>query len=74
MLLSHSDPSTIAANATKAIEILQAASPYELGFPGTTRFTPNLYPVYVRGQAYLAAHQPSKPQPNSKKSSTTPAW
>jgi eukaryotic-like serine/threonine-protein kinase len=42
-----------AHNSAKAIEALQAAGPYELGnmasFP--------LYPVYVRGEAYLAAHQ-----------------
>jgi len=35
----------------KAIENLQTALPYELGTTG------GLYPVYVRGQAYLAAHQ-----------------
>ncbi|MGH9705089.1 MAG: hypothetical protein ACRD4K_17065, partial [Candidatus Acidiferrales bacterium] len=57
MLLTRSDPATATANAAKAIEILQAAAPYELGFPGTTRFTPNMYPVYVRGLAYLAARQ-----------------
>jgi tetratricopeptide (TPR) repeat protein/class 3 adenylate cyclase len=39
-----------------AIEDLQAASPYELGNPSGT---PALMPVYVRGQAYLAAHQGS---------------
>jgi serine/threonine protein kinase/Tfp pilus assembly protein PilF len=47
-------------DALKAIEVLQPASSYELGFPGTTRFSPNLYPVYVRGEAYLAAHQGSQ--------------
>jgi hypothetical protein len=31
-----------------------AAAPYELGFIGLT-----LYPVYLRGEAYLAAHQGS---------------
>jgi Flp pilus assembly protein TadD/predicted Ser/Thr protein kinase len=56
--LTRNDPaSTPAANAAKAIEALQAASAYELGFPGTTRFSPNMYPVYVRGQAFLAARQ-----------------
>jgi len=40
-----------------AIKILQAAAPYELGSPGNTAaFTPSLYPIYVRGLAYLAAH------------------
>ena len=40
----------------KAIADLQAASPYELGIPNQRVFL-NLYPVYVRGLAYLAAHQ-----------------
>jgi eukaryotic-like serine/threonine-protein kinase len=38
-------------DSSKAIEALQAAAPYELGSPG------GLYPVYVRGLGYLAAHQ-----------------
>lgn len=41
-------------NAGKALEILQSAAPYELGYPnpqvGVSRF---LYPVYLRGLAYL---------------------
>ena len=44
----------------KAIEELKTAAPYELGQPGDTSFTPSLYPVYVRGEVYLAAHQPSE--------------
>jgi len=44
LALSRSDPS-------RAIEVLQAAAPYELSSSGA------LYPVYVRGKAYLAAHQ-----------------
>jgi predicted Zn-dependent protease/predicted Ser/Thr protein kinase len=44
-------------DAAKAIEALQAAAPYELGDP-TEAFTfLSLYPVYVRGEAYLAGHQ-----------------
>ncbi len=46
--LTRNDPS-------KAIEALQAAGPYELGNVGNS-----LYPVYVRGEAYLAAHQGSE--------------
>ena len=38
-------------DSPKAIEALQAAAAYELGSPG------GLYPVYVRGEAYLAARQ-----------------
>jgi len=41
----------------KAIEALAAASPYELGISGNSTFWTNLYPVYVRGQALLAARQ-----------------
>jgi len=47
-------------DASKAIETLQAAAPYELGSPSSIVFTPALYPVYVRGEAYLVANQPSK--------------
>ena len=43
--------------AAKAIEALAVATPYELGIPGSNTFWTNLYPVYVRGEAYLAAHQ-----------------
>jgi tetratricopeptide (TPR) repeat protein len=43
----------------KAIADLQAASPYELGI-AAQRILLNLYPVYVRGLAYLAAHQGAK--------------
>jgi eukaryotic-like serine/threonine-protein kinase len=43
--INHHDPS-------KAIELLQSAAPYELGSTGF-----QLYPVYIRGEAYLAAHQ-----------------
>lgn len=43
--------------AAKAIETLTVATPYELGVPGSSTFWTNLYPVYVRGEAYLAAHQ-----------------
>jgi tetratricopeptide (TPR) repeat protein len=37
-------------NAAKALGLLQATSPYELGGQGS------LLPAYVRGQAYLLAH------------------
>jgi hypothetical protein len=41
----------------KAAEALAVASPYELGVPGSSTFWTNLYPVYVRGEAFLAANQ-----------------
>ena len=45
--------------AAKAIELLQVAVPHELGAPHSSMhgFFGALYPVYVRGEAYLAAHQ-----------------
>jgi serine/threonine protein kinase/Tfp pilus assembly protein PilF len=52
LALNQSDPA-------KAIELLQVSVPYELGQPRSaqTSFFGALYPVYARGQAYLAAHQ-----------------
>jgi len=41
-------------DAAQALEILKAATPYELG-----KVT-NLYPVYLRGEAFLATRQPSE--------------
>ncbi len=45
-----------------AIEVLQTATPYELAVPGIDYyfFFGGLYPAYVRGEAYLAAHQGSE--------------
>jgi hypothetical protein len=42
-----------------AIDLLLVAAPYELGEPPSTfyGFFGALYPVYVRGLAYLAAHR-----------------
>jgi tetratricopeptide (TPR) repeat protein len=49
-------------NTSQAIEFLQANVPFELGVPRSATFAyfGALYPVYVRGQAYLAAHQGSE--------------
>ncbi len=44
-------------DAAKAADTLQAASSYDLGAAGGTTFSTNLYPIYVRGQAYLAEKQ-----------------
>ena len=44
----------------KAVELLQIAVPYDLGTPlcsAPPGFFGMFYPVYVRGMAYLAAHQ-----------------
>jgi eukaryotic-like serine/threonine-protein kinase len=37
----------------KALEVLRSAAPYELG----GSLSPELYPVYLRGGAYLGSHQ-----------------
>jgi len=52
LALNHGD-------ASKAIELLQAAVPHELGAPRSSihALFGALYPVYVRGEAYLAARQ-----------------
>jgi eukaryotic-like serine/threonine-protein kinase len=52
LALNHGDPA-------KAIELLQVSVPYELGQPRSaqTNFFGALYPIYARGQAYLAAHR-----------------
>jgi serine/threonine protein kinase/tetratricopeptide (TPR) repeat protein len=42
-------------NPSQAGVFLEAAAPYELGLPAQFQLG-TLYPVYVRGQAYLAAH------------------
>jgi DNA-binding winged helix-turn-helix (wHTH) protein/Flp pilus assembly protein TadD len=42
---------------SEAVELLQVASPYEMGFSAdSVVFFGALYPVYVRGDAYLAEH------------------
>jgi hypothetical protein len=51
LALNHGQPSD-------AIELLRIAGPYELGTPRSDiqGFFGALYPIYVRGLAYLAAH------------------
>jgi tetratricopeptide (TPR) repeat protein len=52
LAMNHGDPA-------RAIELLQIAVPYDLSAPRSNihGFFGGLYPVYVRGEAYLAAHQ-----------------
>jgi eukaryotic-like serine/threonine-protein kinase len=45
----------VANNSTKALVFLEAAAPYELGAPPQFHLG-TMYPVYIRGQAQLAAH------------------
>jgi len=44
-------------NAARALSVLQAAAPIELGLVPFSNNTSCLYPVYIRGEAYLAAGQ-----------------
>jgi eukaryotic-like serine/threonine-protein kinase len=44
-----------ANNSTQALESLEAAAPYELGEPPELQ-QGTMYPVYIRGEAQLAAH------------------
>ena len=55
LALNRQDPA-------RAIEILEAAAPYELGWqgPSTAGFSGSLFVIYVRGQAYLAARRASE--------------
>ena len=51
----HAAAALQSGRATKALETLAPAAPYELGSIGGV----TLYPVYLRGEAYVAAHQGS---------------
>ena len=53
MALARKDPAW-------AIERLEVVSPLELGFVQNSQSSSCLYPVYVRGEAYLALHQGSQ--------------
>ncbi len=46
-------------DAPRAIEFLRAATPYELGLAASSNYSTYMYPVYMRGQSYLAARQGS---------------
>jgi serine/threonine protein kinase len=47
--------------ASEALETLRAATPIELGYSTYSPYSwTGLYPVFVRGEAYLAAHQGSE--------------
>jgi eukaryotic-like serine/threonine-protein kinase len=47
-------------DAQKALDLLRTATPFDLAIPGSWfGFFGNLYPVYFRGVAHLAAHRGS---------------
>ena len=46
------------SNPQRALDTLEVTAPHELGLPALGLYNwPNLYPVYVRGEAFLAAHR-----------------
>jgi tetratricopeptide (TPR) repeat protein len=57
----HAQLALSRGNASEAIERLKVVTPYELGNARATFYGwTALYPVYVRGEAYLAAHKGSE--------------
>ena len=44
------------SNSAQALVFLEAAAPYELGMPPQFNFLGTMCPAYIRGEAYLAAH------------------
>jgi serine/threonine protein kinase/tetratricopeptide (TPR) repeat protein len=44
-------------DSAAAIDTLQSAAPYDMGAGSATGFYGILYPIYVRGEAYLLAHR-----------------
>jgi serine/threonine protein kinase/tetratricopeptide (TPR) repeat protein len=54
----HAAAALQAGSATKAIDALAPTAPYELGATAQN-LSFALYPVYLRGEAYVAAHQGS---------------
>jgi serine/threonine protein kinase/tetratricopeptide (TPR) repeat protein len=48
----------LSRDSQRALDALKASAAYEFGVPASGGYNwPNLYPVYVRGEAYLAANR-----------------
>jgi DNA-binding winged helix-turn-helix (wHTH) protein/tetratricopeptide (TPR) repeat protein len=66
LLNSYWQPSIAAAialrrrDASKALDLLRATSSYELGISTPSCHSATLYPVFLRGEAYLALHRPKE--------------
>ena len=58
-------------NATKAVEILEPALPYDLGAPQQFQLSSG-YPAFLRGQAYLAAGNATQAIPQFQKLINSP--
>jgi tetratricopeptide (TPR) repeat protein len=63
------------AEPQRAVEFLQVAAPHELGIPlsAVSGLFGALYPVYVRGQAYLAANKATEAAAEFRKILSHPA-
>ena len=61
------------SDGKRAIDALSASAPYELGETNSS-FTFALYPVFLRGEAYLATKQGPQRLTSSRKFSTMQAW
>jgi len=57
------------ADPERAVELLQVAAPHELGIPpsAVSGLFGALYPIYVRGQAYLAANRATEAESEFRK-------
>jgi len=53
-------------HSSQALQLLEAAEPYELGWPPPLQVG-TLYPAYLRGQAYLLAHDGDRAAPEFQK-------
>lgn len=73
LLNSYWQPSIAAAialrqrNPSKALDLLRAASSYELGISSPSAYSSTLYPVFLRGEAYLALHRPKEAEAEFQK-------
>ena len=47
-------------NPVKALDLLRATSSYELGISAPSGYSASLYPVFLRGEGYLALHRPNE--------------
>jgi hypothetical protein len=56
----HAQIEIARSNTGRSIELLQTVEPYELGMLTGSAINSCLYPVYVRGEAYLRGHHGSQ--------------
>jgi eukaryotic-like serine/threonine-protein kinase len=54
-------------NAAQAVEILRATAPCELGISAPSNYSATLYPIYLRGEAYLVLHRANEAEAEFQK-------